>query len=122
MALNDPTEPEVEMEQDFVRPFLATAGRTRSSLSDLRIETLIEATAKLGDGLRFEAANVAKLCREPNSVAEISAKLKIPLGTVKVIVGDLVGSNHVRTHKTIEGETPEDMQLISRLIAGVRKL
>ena len=122
MALNDPPESEVEMDRDFVRPFLATSGRTRSSLKDLRIETLIEATAKLEDGLRFEAANVAKLCREPNSVAEISAKLKIPLGTVKVIVGDLVGSNHVRTHKTIEGETPEDMQLISRLIAGVRKL
>lgn len=122
MAFNDPPEPEIEMDRDFVRPFLATAGRTRSSLADLRMETLVEATAKLEDGLRFEAARIAKLCREPNSVAEISAKLKIPLGTVKVIVGDLVGSNHVRTHKTIEGETPEDMQLISRLIAGVRKL
>lgn len=122
MAFKEPNEPEVEMERDFVRPFLATAGRTRSSLTDLRIETLIEATPKLPDGLRFEAASIAKLCREPNSVAEISAMLKIPLGTVKVIVGDLVGSNHVRAHRTIEGETPEDIQLISRLIAGVRKL
>ena len=122
MAYTDPPQPKIEMEQDLVRPFLATSGRTRSSLPDLRMETLIEATTKLEEGLRFEPERVARLCREPNSVAEISAKLRIPLGTVKVIVGDLVGSNHLRTHRTIKGESSEDIQLISRLIAGVRKL
>ncbi len=123
MNPNDNNDVGMDSERDFVRPYLVTAGRTRSAVEGLRLETLIQATTKLGTGLRFESARVAELCQDAISIAEISAKLKIPAGTVKVVVGDLVESGHLRTHRTLDGgSAPEDIQLISRLIDGVRKL
>ncbi len=125
MAPSDPTDYSADAERDFVRPFLVTGGRTRSAVSGLRLVTLVQTTNKMRTGLRFEAARVAELCDQAISIAEISARLAIPAGTVKVVVGDLVESGHLMTHRTIEGGdqgAPEDIQLISRLIAGVKRL
>lgn len=124
MNHDDSTPSKEEAARDFVRPFLVTGGRTRSSVEGLRLETMVQRTGKLETGLRFEAARVAAICDQAISIAEISAKLPLPLGPTKVVVGDLVESGHLRTHRSIDGAAgaPEDIQLISRLIAGVRKL
>ncbi len=110
-------------EDDFIRPFLVTAGRTTTSVDGLKLETLVQSSmTTLGKQLRFEAARVHDLCQAPISIAEISAHLSIPSGVVKVVVGDLIESGHLRAHRTIEGSSSDDVQLISRLIAGVRRL
>lgn len=107
---------------DFVRPFLVTTGRTKASVEGLRFETLITATAKSGDDLRFEPARVHALCSEAIAIAEVSAELGMPIGTAKVVVGDLIDSGHIELHKMIDANESEDIQLISRLIDGVRRL
>ncbi len=119
----DNEDEHVMVEDDFIRPFLVTAGRTTASVDGLKLETLIQSSvSSLGRQLRFEAARVHELCKAPISIAEISAHLSIPSGVVKVVVGDLIESGHVRAHRTIEGHSSDDVQLISRLIAGVRRL
>lgn len=107
---------------DFVRPFLVTTGRTKASVEGLRFETLVQATAKPASELRFEPARVHELCSDAIAIAEISANLGMPIGTAKVVVGDLIQSGHVELHQTIDTEQTEDIQLISRLIDGVRRL
>lgn len=107
---------------DFVRPFLVTTGRTKASVEGLRFETLVQATAKPGQELRFEPARVHALCTDAIAIAEISAELRMPIGTAKVVIGDLIQSGHVELHQTIDTEQTEDIQLISRLIDGVRRL
>lgn len=107
---------------DFVRPFLVTAGRTKSSVEGLQFETMIQAGTESGDDLRFEGARVFELCQESKAIAEISAHLKIPIGTIKVLVGDLIESGHLDVHQTLDTSETEDVQLISRLIDGVRRL
>jgi len=109
-------------EEDTIRPFLVTSGRTRSKVRDLRLETMVERTNSDDSSLRFEAASVATLCATPMSLAEVSAHLKIPLGTAKVLVGDLIGEGHLRPHKTMDAAQSKDLNLIKRLIAGVRAL
>ncbi len=112
----------MESEDDFVRPFLVTAGRTRSSVGDLRMETMVEQTGSDTSRLRFEAGRVMTLCTSAISIAEVSAHLRIPIGTAKVLVGDLISLGHLKTHQTIDTHQLQDLNMIQRLIAGVRAL
>lgn len=116
------TQDNLEDPGDFVRPFVVTGGRTRSQVDGLRFETLVQSTGLAGRDLRFEAGRVFELCQEAMAIAEVSAHLGMPTGTVKVVVGDLIQSGHVEIHRVVETSTSADVQLISRLIEGVRKL
>ena len=106
---------------DLIRPYLATAGRTTSRVQGLKLETLVQQTGT-SPSVRFESAKVFRLCEQPISLAELSAHLSIPLGSVKVIVGDLISSGDLQAHQTVDGSGADDVQLITRLISGVRNL
>ncbi len=112
--------PDDEDEADFVRPFLVTPGRTHASVEGLRFETLVQATSLSGAELRFEPARVWELCHDALALAEISAQLGMPIGTVKVVASDLIESGHLAVHDTVDAQ--HDVALISRLIEGVRRL
>jgi Protein of unknown function (DUF742) len=53
------------------------------------------AAARLSD----ERRAIAMLCAEVMSVAELSAHLGIPVGVVRVLVGDLVADGHVHLYR-----------------------
>ncbi len=114
--------PEMGDANDFVRPFLVTAGRTKSSVEGLQFETMVQATGLDASSLRFEPARVHALCETATGIAEISAHLEIPIATVKVVLGDLIDSGHIEVNRTIDTTDSDDIQLISRLIEGVRRL
>jgi len=106
---------------DLIRPYMATAGRTTSRVQGLKLETLVQHTGTT-PSVRFESAKVYQLCDAPISIAELSAHLSIPSGSVKVIVGDLISSGDLQAHRTFDGSGSDDVQMITRLISGVRKL
>ncbi len=72
--------------------------------------------------LSFERASIVGLCRfDIISVAELSARLRLPIGVVRVVASDLV------VEGLLEAFLPsltvaEDVDLITRLIEGVRAL
>lgn len=75
-----------------IRPHALTGGRVRSS-ANVALEAIVrlsERGAVAGDGLAAERRQICFLCTEPPSIAEVSAHLKLPLGVVRVIVGDMV--------------------------------
>ncbi|WP_067539153.1 DUF742 domain-containing protein [Nocardia crassostreae] len=85
-----------EIDEQVVRPFMMTAGRTTPLVDGLRIETLVRATpAALTAPLRFELERVVRLCQRPHSIAEIGAALRVPVGVARVLVSDLVSAGHV---------------------------
>lgn len=106
---------------DLIRPYLATAGRTTSRVEGLKLETLVQCTGTIPH-VRFESAKIHQLCEAPISIAELSAHLGIPIGSVKVIVGDLITTGDLKAHRTSDGSSSDDVQLITRLISGVRDL
>ena len=78
-----------------IPPYAITGGRTRSEV-DLSIESMVTATEKgASASLAHEKAKIVELCKEPQSVAEISAHIKIPLQVAKILAGDLVSSGHL---------------------------
>jgi hypothetical protein len=121
-----PTEPEgkrVDVDQPTVRPYFLTGGRTRSQ-HELAFETIVRATdlaERRISGLAYERAKIVHLCMTPHSVAEVSAKLHIPLGVAQVLAGDMVGDGLLTMSQSI-GSPADDVSLLKRLIHGVRVL
>jgi hypothetical protein len=123
MKPQDPTSPKGP---NLVRPYFLTAGRTQAAV-ELPIEaTLVlqpsagEKTWPAGD----MGGRIITLCSSPQSVAEISAKLAVPLGVARVLIGDLVAAGHLRIQATISenSSTDERRDLIERTLSGLRAL
>ncbi|WP_233515390.1 DUF742 domain-containing protein [Marinitenerispora sediminis] len=107
-----------------IRPYTLTGGRTRSRFP-LFVHSLISLSdpeAAPPSGLAPEAGRILVLCRRVKSVAEISADLRLPLGVVQVLVGDLLDRGVVRVHPTITGRRPTDRELLQRLLVGLEQL
>jgi hypothetical protein len=56
-------------------------------------------------------------------VAEISAHLRIPLGVVRVLIGDMAGLGLVLIHDSgmVSGDRPS-MEFLERVLSGLRRL
>jgi hypothetical protein len=103
-----------------------TAGRTDTDV-DLPLEAPIQALRSalfqqwpLND-LR---GKIIQLCIKSPSVAEISARLDVPLGVARVLVGDLVTSGYLRVQPTLTDSSTKDerRELIGRTLRGLRAL
>ncbi len=105
----------------FVRPYVFTRGRTRSSF-ELSIETLVSAVPRSTPArVTGEHQIVLDLCREPRSVAELAARAGVPLGVARVLVGDLAAAGAVAVHRSV-GEAGPDLALMQRVLAGLRNI
>lgn len=86
----EPREPQPEA--SLVRPYVLTAGRT-SPRVDLPLEAPVE-TVDAGTDTHRQvndvSARILRLATDGPSVAEIAARLSIPLGVARVLIGDLV--------------------------------
>jgi Protein of unknown function (DUF742) len=108
----------------LVRPYAMTRGRTRTSRIELDLVTLIVAVPTPPDdgldraALDPEYVSILQLCRRPTSIAEISAALNLPLGVVKVLVGDLIEHRQVIYRSGLQ-PAPDVLQAV---LDGIRRL
>ncbi|OBI55819.1 DUF742 domain-containing protein, partial [Mycobacterium sp. E787] len=67
---------------------------------------------------------IIRLCVDSPSVAEISARLDIPVGVARVLVGDLVLSGYLRVQRTLTERSTRDerYELIGRTLRGLKAL
>lgn len=110
-----------------VRPYALTGGRVRSS-TELALETIVHVTSRGEDaasGLPTERRAILVLCIDPTSIAEVSAHLSLPLGVVRVLVGDMVTDGFLDSHANPasdeEGSRP-DLRLLERVLDGLQAL
>lgn len=113
-----------EVETAQVRAYAMTRGRAHAAVH-LAFETMLQATpagAVASRSERFERAGILQWCRtEPISVAELSARLRVPIGVVRVVAADLLLEGFLESFHASEN-VADDVLLITRLIAGVRGL
>lgn len=105
-----------------VRAYAWTGGRTRSS-HRLEIETLVTTSVRALDRLaelKGEHQEIAELCRQSKSVAEVGALLRLPLGVVKVLLGDMAVLGLVIVHES--ASAGPDMDLLERVLKGLTNL
>ncbi len=128
MTAPGPAQPApIEASPTFkVRPYTLTGGRTRTEV-ELGLETQIRTTeqgVRRAGMLALELRDIVEICRQPLSVAEISAHLHVPLQVAKVLVGDLITSGDVDSR--LVGATQRsgrpDIQLLERVLEGLQSL
>jgi hypothetical protein len=111
---------------NLVRPYTLTGGRTGTNV-DLPLEAPVQ-TLEVGLALRWPTGDVRgriiKLCVKTPSVAEISARLDLPVGVARVLIGDLVTAGYLRVHKTLTDSSTRDErhELIGRTLRGLKAL
>ncbi|CCH27833.1 DUF742 domain-containing protein [Saccharothrix espanaensis] len=109
----------------LVRPYTRTGGRTRPDY-DLAIEALVSTSER---GLERDAAvlpehrSICGLCTDTRSVAEVAAHLRLPLGVVRVLIGDMASMGLVLIHQggLVVGDRPS-IEFLERVLSGLRRL
>jgi Protein of unknown function (DUF742) len=111
----------------FVRPYTITGaagGRIRSWHADLGLEALV-VTSLLGEmatNLGFERRSIVRLCRDVQSIAEISVRLQLPLGVTRALVGDLADEGLVAVYGSAQAADPPDLALLQRVLDGLHRI
>ncbi|MFI8188732.1 DUF742 domain-containing protein [Streptomyces sp. NPDC085946] len=112
-----------------VRPYAMTRGRTTSAGQhrlDLIAVVVTEPHAddpEADPTLAPEHVDIVELCRDtPQSVAELAAELDLPIGVVRVLVGDLVDAEWVHVNRPVPPAELPDESILRDVINGLRAL
>ncbi|MFG2556403.1 MULTISPECIES: DUF742 domain-containing protein [unclassified Streptomyces] len=112
-----------------VRPYAMTRGRTTSAAQhrlDLIAVVVAEPQAddpEADSTLSPEHVDIVELCRDvPQSVAELSAELDLPIGVVRVLIGDLVDGEFVHVNRPVPPAELVDESILRDVINGLRAL
>ena len=113
-----------EETSSLVRPYAVTGGRTKPRYQ-LQIEAMVAAShyeARDLSVLSPECQAILGFCRDWRSVAEISAVLRMPLGVARVLIADMAMEGLVRVHQIDHAQGRPDINLLERVLSGLRKL
>jgi hypothetical protein len=112
-----------------VRPYAMTRGRTSSAGGHrLDLIALVVAEHRAGDPavdrtLAPEHVEIVGLCRDrPQSVAELAAELDLPIGVVRVLIGDLTEAELVHVTRPVPPAELPDENILRDVINGLRAL
>ncbi|MFJ5919968.1 DUF742 domain-containing protein [Streptomyces ardesiacus] len=113
----------------LVRPYAMTGGRTRPGPTGARLDlialvTLAADALDADDGaLGPEHRTLIALCAtETQSVAELAADADLPVGVVRVLLGDLVELGCVGVSRPVPPAQLPDERILREVIDGLRAL
>lgn len=130
-----------------VRPYAMTRGRTRCSPEAARLDMIALVIAETADAgtdagtgtdtdagtvheddlhdpaLTPEHVDIVRMCRRsPLSVAELATDLDVPVGVIRVLVGDLLDADLVRVSRPVPPAELPDENILREVINGLRAL
>lgn len=107
---------------DVVRGFMLTRGRTRASVPELAIETVVTVTAMVRSsvaGLQVDHRRIVEILSGPLSIAEVSAHLAIPLRAAIVLVSEMVDAGTLSAGSSIDDA---DTDLLEKIRSALQLL
>ena len=105
----------------LVRPYAVTGGRVTTSLKlDLLSMVVATGTGRYAS-LEPDHLQALGLCRQPASVAEIAARLRLPAAITKVLISDLVECGAVRAAPSQPTADTSNRVLLERLLDGLQR-
>ncbi|MEV6995748.1 DUF742 domain-containing protein [Streptomyces sp. NPDC093228] len=69
-----------------------------------------------------EHLTILGLCRTPRSVAEVISNMNLPMGVVRVLLGDLLDLAAIQVGGPADSGTQPSLQLIKEVLDGLRAL
>ncbi|WP_018546459.1 DUF742 domain-containing protein [Streptomyces sp. LaPpAH-108] len=113
----------------LVRPYAMTGGRTQPGPTGVAFDlialvTLDPAAPGMdGTALGPEHRTLIELCRtETQSVAELAADADLPVGVVRVLLGDLLELGCVTVSRPVPPAHLPDERILREVIEGLRAL
>jgi Protein of unknown function (DUF742) len=120
-----PDQPEDEP-GSVARPYTITRGRTRPvGDEEIEVETLVWTTSMAASSpptMSVHWRSVADMCQEVISVAEVGARLGVPIGVARVLVGDMAKAGLVSLQRPRHASDHPDIGLLERVLYGLRQL
>lgn len=109
-----------------VRLYAVTAGRARPTSEAFDLIAVVHAEPA-GDDLPRpaspEQAAILGLCRNaPRSVADIAADSDLPVGVVRVLLGDLLDAGYIGVSRPVPPAQLPDAGILREVINGLRAL
>ena len=108
-----------------VRPYAFTGGRTRPTWGRLDLIALITAASNAQSsefGLGPEHRALLRICRRPTSVADLAADLDLPVGVIRILLGDLRERGFINVHNPIPAARVPDRRILQEVVDGLRRL
>lgn len=108
----------------LVRPYTITSGRTPADSARLDVSTQVMTLRSEQEptGLGPEHMAIVQMCRKPVSIAEIAVYVKVPLGVVRVLCGDLIERGLVITRSpTSHPAQAPDLETLQAVLDGLIK-
>ncbi|MGW0183182.1 DUF742 domain-containing protein [Nocardia sp. NPDC003345] len=122
--MNAPHDPwDEEDAGPVVRLYAVTRGRGRSARADLTLDTrVVDAGAGFAPRrTEPEYLDIIRLCRHPQSVAEVSAQLHLPLALTKILIADLIDDGRLIVRAPVETtDAAPDLDLLRTIAHSLR--
>ena len=109
----------------MVRPYAVTKGRTlpTGGVSFGLIDVVVATTERQPEYLRLgpEHRRILSLCRRPTPIVDLTSEIDLPLGVVRVLLGDLASEGMVRVLST-QKQPVTDERLLRMVLDGLESL
>jgi hypothetical protein len=108
-----------------VRPYAVTNGRTlpNSSASFGLIDVVVATGERSSEHFRPgpEHRRILRLCRRPTPIVDLTSDIDLPLGVVRVLLGDLTNEGMLRVVSAQRQPVP-DQRLLRMVLDGLESL
>jgi hypothetical protein len=106
-----------------VRPYMVTGGRVEPTSADFDLISHVVAITSLASDTRGpEHQSILALTQEPKSVAEVAARVDLPLGVVRVLLCDLLSDGQIARYDPPDTEELPNIETLQAVIHGLRAL
>jgi hypothetical protein len=108
-----------------VRPYAVTRGRTRSPGQPIDLVAVVTGVApSMTDRMRLEPEHLRLLagCQRPITVADLASDTSLPLGVVRVLLGDLIDRGLARVNLPAPSEYARDEAVLRMVLDELHSL
>ncbi|MEV0274127.1 MAG: DUF742 domain-containing protein [Hamadaea sp.] len=125
----DPVQPEDQAWLDddagpVVRPYALAAGTTAEAAEEFDLIAVVLASrppAATDAALGSASARILQLCQEPLSVVDLSARMNLPVGVVRALLGQLAARDLIRRSQPGPAALPSE-EIYKAVLHGLRAL
>lgn len=108
-------------EHRLIRPHVVTGGRAHPTRNTFDVVTLVTTARDQVAGLSPEKRRVMRLCQDGSlSVADLAARLELPISVTKVLLSDLIDSGHIATENPTPPPSRDELALLQEVLNGLR--
>lgn len=108
-----------------VRPYAVVGGRTRATGGSIDVIAMVSASRRVFPDLSsLEPEHLAVLdwCRRPVSVADLASESGLPVGVLRILLGDLREQGLIVVRRPVQPTRLPDPTLLKRVADGLRRL